>query len=73
MPDVSRKRGGLNLKGRTSNEETEHWPVKMRPLLCLETLGSLHTVGWHITPEEPLVEFVVKLKVGSGEKPVRCV
>jgi len=50
-------------------------PIKMRPLLSPETSGSLHTVGWHVTPEKlrPLVESVVKLKVRSGEKPVRCV
>ena len=24
LPDISRKRSGLNLKGWTSNEETEH-------------------------------------------------
>ena len=49
--------------------------VKMRSLLYLEKSDGLHTVGWHIMQDElrPPVEFVVKLKVGRGVKPVSCV
>lgn len=39
VSDVSRKRGGLNLKGRTSNEENEHWAHKDEAITQSRNVG----------------------------------
>jgi len=39
VPDVSRKRGGLNLKDRTSNEETEHSARKDEAITLSRKVG----------------------------------
>jgi hypothetical protein len=55
LPDISRKRGGLNLKGWTSNEETEHSArkdeaitVSKRRVACTQWDGTLRRKNWDL-------------------------